>query len=65
VSLARATPDLPRARTLLAKLKPESLARAEAVCPTRVPLQEIAAYLSRRLREMDQIMAQAAGGPPR
>ncbi|HEY8207512.1 MAG TPA: hypothetical protein VIG99_08530 [Myxococcaceae bacterium] len=62
VALARATPDLPRARALLEKLKPESLARGEAVCPTRVPLQEIAAWLARRLRDMDQKI-QAAGGP--
>lgn len=64
VALARATPDLPRARALLARLKPESLARGEAVCPTRVPLREIAAFLSKRLREMDETV-KAAGGAPR
>jgi succinate dehydrogenase/fumarate reductase-like Fe-S protein len=62
VALARATPDLPRARALLQKLNPESLARGEAVCPTRVPLREIAAYLSRRLQALDEA-AKAATSP--
>ena len=64
LALARATPDLPRARSLLAQLDPESLARGEAVCPTRVPLREIAAFLARRLRALDQTV-QDAGGPRR
>src|SRR5207247_823225 len=64
LALARATPDLPRARALLLRLKPEALARGEAVCPTRVPLRGIAAFLQRRLRDLDEIVA-ATSGPGR
>jgi len=65
VALARATPDLPRARALLARLKPESLSRGEAVCPTRVPLREIASFLSRKLLQLDEaVKAAATDAPP-
>ncbi|HVE85395.1 MAG TPA: hypothetical protein VND93_21225 [Myxococcales bacterium] len=64
LALSRATPDLPRARALLGKLDPQSLIRGEKVCPTRVPLREIAVFLARRLRELDETV-RAAGGPPK
>jgi succinate dehydrogenase/fumarate reductase-like Fe-S protein len=59
VSYSRATPDIPRARQALGRIRPEDLARAEAVCPTRVPLRRIAAYLQRKLAELDRVQDRA------
>ncbi len=53
VSYARATPDMPRARAAILAIRPEDLTRAEAVCPTRVPLRRIAAYLKDKLQALD------------
>ena len=67
VSWSRATPDLPAAHAALERLHPEQLARAEAVCPTRVPLRRVAAYLQRKLEELARVgvLRDGAGGPPR
>ena len=67
VAWARATPDLPTARAALQRILPEQLARAEAVCPTRVPLRRVAAYLQRKLEELARVRALGDGveGPPR
>ena len=54
VAWSRATPDLPAARAAVERIAPEQLARAEAVCPTRVPLGRIVAYLRRKLEELDR-----------
>lgn len=59
VALTRASPDLPRARQLLSRLDPSLLASAEAVCPTRVPLRDLAAYLKRKLDELEREIARA------
>jgi succinate dehydrogenase/fumarate reductase-like Fe-S protein len=67
VSWSRATPDLPTARNALERIHPEQLARAESVCPTRVPLRRIAAFLQRKLEELARVRARGDGaeGPPR
>jgi hypothetical protein len=67
VAWSRATPDLPTAREALVRIHPEQLARAEAVCPTRVPLRRVAAYLQRKLVELARVGAldDGAEGPPR
>jgi hypothetical protein len=54
ISHSRATPQLPHAKALLEKLRPEILAEAEALCPTRVPLSGLAAFLSRRLKQVEE-----------
>lgn len=65
ISWSRATPDLPHAREGLLGIAPELLARAEAICPTRVPLRRIAEYLHRKLSELDRVMpGGGAGGVP-
>lgn len=55
ISYSRATPDMPRARMAIEAIQPEALAQAEAVCPTRVPLQRIARYLEGRLAQLDAL----------
>lgn len=52
IAYSRATPDLPRARAALSQLREDQLIRAEAVCPTRVPLRSLVRYLQRKLREV-------------
>jgi succinate dehydrogenase/fumarate reductase-like Fe-S protein len=52
VAYSRATPDLPRAREAISRLTEAHLTRAEAVCPTRVPLRRIAQYLRRKLAQV-------------
>lgn len=59
VAYTRATPGLPHARKVIERLDEAQLARAEAVCPTRVPLREIARYLKRKLAELDRELAHA------
>ena len=54
VSYSRATPDMPRARAAIVSIRPEDLARGEAVCPTRVPLRRIATYLKDKLQALDE-----------
>ena len=61
VAWSRATPDIPATRAAVARLAPEQLARAEAVCPTRVPLGAIAAYLQRKLSELDDVRGPSDG----
>jgi succinate dehydrogenase/fumarate reductase-like Fe-S protein len=61
VAWSRATPDLPAARAAVGRIAPEQLARAEAVCPTRVPLGRIVAYLRRKLDELDRVRAPSNG----
>lgn len=61
VAWSRATPDLPAARAALERILPEQLARAEAVCPTRVPLRRIVAYLHRKLDELARVRAARNG----
>jgi hypothetical protein len=51
VAYSRATPHLVNLEGALSNLKAESLERAEAVCPTRVPLRALAIYLQRKLVE--------------
>lgn len=58
-SYARATPDLPRARAALAEATDARLLRAEAVCPTRVPLRALAQLLRQKLQELDALTADA------
>jgi succinate dehydrogenase/fumarate reductase-like Fe-S protein len=60
VSYARAVPDLRHARKALERLDEGQLAGAEAICPTRVPLREIARYLKRKLAELDREIERAA-----
>lgn len=60
IAYSRATPDLPRARAAVAQLREEQLQRAEAVCPTRVPLRSIARYLQRKLQELSLYQGRAA-----
>lgn len=55
VAYSRATPDLPRARKALASFDDEALAAAERVCPTRVPLREIAQTLRAKLEQLDEV----------
>ena len=52
IAYSRATPDLVRAKTALGKVDEAQLVRAEAVCPTRVPLRRIAVYLKRKLEQV-------------
>lgn len=59
VALSRAMPDLPHARPVLPLLEDAALAEGERVCPTRVPLREIAAYLRRKLGELDALRGDA------
>ena len=63
VSYSRATPDMPRARQAIETIRPEALVQAEAVCPTRVPLQRIARYLKGRLAQLDACGAHDVGAP--
>jgi succinate dehydrogenase/fumarate reductase-like Fe-S protein len=53
---SRSIPNLAWARAPLAQLREEQLIRAEAVCPSRVPLRRIAEFLKRKLAEV--------GSPP-
>jgi hypothetical protein len=62
VAYARATPDLVRARLIVVRLKDEQLREGERVCPTRVPLAEIARYLQRKLEELSRQKALPAEG---
>lgn len=55
IALARATPDLPHAREVLRAIDDSALRQAERVCPTRVPLVEIAVYLRSKLAELDAL----------
>ena len=55
MALARAMPDLPHARDALLAVDAAALAEAEKVCPTRVPLVDIAEYLKRKLAELDAL----------
>lgn len=52
VSYTRAVPDIRYTEGILAKLDEGLLVRAEAVCPTRVPLRALVAYLRRKLSEL-------------
>lgn len=52
VAYARATPGLNRIAAVLERLEDAALVKAERVCPTRVPLKEIAAMLKRKLAEL-------------
>lgn len=45
---ARSSVDLPHAREVVARIRPADLRRAEAVCPTGVPLVELAHWLAER-----------------
>lgn len=58
---ARATPDLPRARAALAALDDDALSRAEKVCPTRVPLRQLAQTLRAKLQQLDEVEVPSAG----
>ncbi len=51
VAYSRATPHLVNLESALSNLRAEALERAEAVCPTRVPLRALADYLQRKLAE--------------
>ena len=62
VAFSRAVPDLPGARDALSRMSESSLIRAEAVCPTRVPLREIFRYLQRKLVQLGDF--QTAERPP-
>ena len=64
VAYARATPDLPHARTVLAQLTDAQLEGGEAVCPTRVPLRAIAAHLRSELERLDALSAPPRGLGP-
>lgn len=57
---ARATPDLPRARSALVALDEEALIRAEKVCPTRVPLRELAETLRAKLAQLDEVAVEVS-----
>jgi succinate dehydrogenase/fumarate reductase-like Fe-S protein len=59
IAYSRATPDLPRARTALSRLNDAHLTDAERVCPTGVPLRELARYLRRKLDEVTRQQAEA------
>jgi succinate dehydrogenase/fumarate reductase-like Fe-S protein len=62
IAYSRATPDLPRARAALGRLRDEHLVKAEKVCPTRVPLRRIAGYLQRKLVEVSEASVDSDGG---
>lgn len=49
---SRSSVDLPHARRALARLRPAELRRAQAVCPTGVPLVELAHWLRDRARRL-------------
>jgi len=51
VAYARATPHLVNLEGALSELHFDALKKAEAVCPTRVPLVALARYLQRKLIE--------------
>ncbi len=63
VAYSRATPDLPRARAAIERVSPAELSRAEAVCPTRVPLRQIDHYLRRKLEQVLQLQRAASSAP--
>jgi succinate dehydrogenase/fumarate reductase-like Fe-S protein len=48
---SRSLPQLAWARPALALLREDQLLRSEAICPTRVPLRQIAKLLRRKLEE--------------
>jgi len=52
VSYSRAAPDIRYTAEILARLEESQLVRAEAVCPTRVPLRQLVVYLRRKLVEL-------------
>jgi succinate dehydrogenase/fumarate reductase-like Fe-S protein len=52
VSYSRASPDIRHTAEILSRLEEAQLVRAEAVCPTRVPLRQILVYLRRKLEEL-------------
>src|SRR5262249_20467740 len=56
VASAAATPHLLHLEGTLHNLQSESLERAEAVCPTKVPLRALASYLQRKLFEAKREM---------
>ena len=45
VAFSRAAPQFPRLKLILESLRADSLERAEAICPTRVPLQALVNYV--------------------
>jgi len=51
VAYARATPHLVNLEAALSELRSDALEKAEAVCPTRVPLRALSNYLQRKLLE--------------
>jgi hypothetical protein len=51
---ARATPELKLMFGLLDSLPPETLKPAERVCPRRVPLVKLAAFLKTKSNELEQ-----------
>lgn len=61
VSYSRAVPDIPHVADIVARLDEQQLTRAEAVCPTRVPLRGILGYLRRKLAEL---RAESSAGAP-
>ena len=61
VSYSRAVPDVPHVAEIVARLEDAQMQRAEAVCPTRVPLRDILLYLRRKLAELK---AQNTPGAP-
>lgn len=48
----RSSADIPHLLPLIRRLRPADLRRAEAVCPTGVPLVELAHWLKARARRM-------------
>lgn len=53
----RMTSDAPMVASRLAFAKPAELSAGEAVCPTRVPLQALAAYVRRKADEVAKAVA--------
>jgi hypothetical protein len=59
----RSTPDFRYAKASLERFNPEQLRSAEAVCPTRVPLERIYAYARVKLTELERYQAQLEAQP--
>jgi hypothetical protein len=51
--MTRSTVDIPHAKASLGKLDPMLLRTAEAICPTRVPLERIYDYARAKLTELE------------
>lgn len=62
---ARSSADLPHLRETLSRLQPADLRRAQAVCPTGVPLVELSYWLKERAGRLAYLeAAPRAGSPP-